>query len=62
MNKDIINFWKKNAENIYWYKFSKKIFEFKNNFFKWYDDGKTNQALCSNKVFFFFVVGHLGDG
>ena len=45
MNKKILNFWKKNAENIYWFQFPKNIFEFKNNFFKWYDDGKTNVAL-----------------
>ena len=45
MNKRLLNFWKQNAKNIFWFTFPKNIFEFKNDFFKWYDDGKTNVAL-----------------
>ena len=43
------NFWKKLAENIFWYKKPTKILNSDNPpFYKWYEDGVTN--TCYNAV------------
>ena len=53
MNKKLLSFWINNAKNIHWFNFPKQIINFKNDYFKWYEDGTTNVAFncLENKNF-----------
>lgn len=50
LNKEEINFWKKNQKNLDWISYPKKIYNFdkKNNRFKWFEDGNLN--ACYNVI------------